>query len=228
MGFGINRLIRYLSLRNIFLETKRLRTSYKYRSTNLKLSTSCEIINSEFGKDNYLAENVLLINSSLGDYSYVNMNSRLMNTKTGKFCSIGANVQIILGKHPFDFVSSHPAFYANNKPFNTFSDVNYIKEYDQVKIGNDVWIGEGVLIPSGVTIGDGAVISARAVVTKDVEPYAVVGGVPAKHIKYRFDDETIKLINESEWWDWDEDKLRASYKLFHNPEIFIKKLLNKK
>lgn len=226
MGFGISKFIKFLSLKMIILETKRIRTKNKYKNKNLELSLGCDIINSEFGKNNFLGENVTLTNSFLGDYSYINSGSKLRNTKVGKFCSIGPNVQIILGKHPFDFVSSHPTFYANNKPFETFSDFNYIDEYDNVVIGNDVWIGEGVLIPGGVTIGDGAVITARAVVTKDVEPYSVVGGVPAKFIKYRFTTEIIEEIKASKWWDWPDDKLKASHKLFHKPEFFIKNLLN--
>jgi acetyltransferase-like isoleucine patch superfamily enzyme len=228
MGFGISKIIRYLSITSIILECKRLKTTYKYRKNNLILSLNCIITDSKFGQNNFLGENVSLINSSIGDYSYVNRNSKLRNTKMGKFCSIGPNVQIILGKHPFDYVSSHPVFYSNNKPFPTFAELNYIKEYGNVTIGNDVWIGEGVLIPSGVKIGNGAVVTARAVVTKDVEPYTVVGGVPAKLIKSRFDYDTVQQIEQSEWWNWDDDRLRASHIMFHKPKDFITMLKNNK
>lgn len=228
MAFGISKLFSFLSLKRIVLETKRLIRSYKYRSINLNLALNCGIVNTKFGIYNYLGENVSVINTTLGDYTYVNRDSKLLNTKTGKFCSIGPNVQIVLGKHPLDLVSTHPAFYSINKAFKTFSDTKYFNEYDHVTIGNDVWIGEGVLIPAGVTIGDGAVITARAVVTKDVAPYSVVGGVPAKFIKYRFTEEIIEQIKATKWWDWPENELKSSFKLFHSPELFIKKVLERK
>jgi acetyltransferase-like isoleucine patch superfamily enzyme len=220
MEFGLSKIAKYISLRMLLLQLERQLLNFKFRNRNLKLSISCNIRNSNIGRNNFLGENVSLINSTIGDYSYINTNSKVSNTIIGKFCSIGPNVQIVLGSHPSKFVSSHPIFYANNKPFRTFSDEVYFKEYEEVVIGNDVWIAEGVLIPGGVKIGDGAIIMARAVVTKDVEPYSIVGGIPAKHIKYRFDVETINRISQSEWWDWEEKKLRENYKKFHDPEHF--------
>lgn len=224
MGFGISNLLKNLSLQRILLQIKRVKTTYSFRKQNLKIGLGCNINISEFGKYVFLGENVSIVNSQIDDFSYVNKNSQIKNTSIGKFCSIGPNVQIILGKHPSTFVSTHPMFYANNKPFKTFSDKTYIDEYDNVKIGHDVWIAEGVLIPSGVTIGNGAIITARSVITKDVEPYSIVGGIPAKHIKYRFENEIIKKINDSEWWNWDIEKLREKFNLFHDPSSFIKYL----
>ena len=222
MGFGWSKIIKYMSFRMLFLQIERQLLYLKFRKRNLKLSISCDIRNSKIGKNNFLGENVSLINSTIGDYSYINSNSKVTNTIIGKFCSIGPNVQIVLGSHPSNFVSTHPIFYANNKPFETFSDGIYFKEYEGVVIGNDVWIAEGVLIPGGITIGDGAIITARAVVTKDVEPYSIVGGIPAKHIKYRFDAETINRISHSKWWDWEEKKLRENYRNFHDFEHFYR------
>lgn len=221
MGFGISKLVKHLSLQRIYAESKRLKDSYALRKTNTVISLGCDFHGTKFGNHVFLGENVSLINSTIGDFSYVNRNSIIKNTSIGKFCSIGPNVQIILGKHPSTFVSSHPMFYANNKPFKTFSDKTYFKEYDSAEIGHDVWIGEGVLIPGGIRIGNGAIITARSVVTKDVEPYSIVGGVPAKHIKYRFEDEIVKTINDSEWWNWNVEHLKEKFKLFHNPSDFI-------
>ncbi len=221
MGFGISNIVKNLSIQRLYLQFKRYKDLKALRKTNTIISLGCNFYDTKFGNHVFLGENVSLFDSSIDDYSYVNSNSIIKNTTIGKFCSIGPNVQIILGKHPSTFVSSHPMFYANNKPFKTFSDKTYIEEYDYATIGHDVWIGEGVLIPSGITIGNGAIITARSVVTKDVEPYSIVGGVPAKHIKYRFENEIVKIINDSEWWDWDIEILRKNYKLFHNPHEFI-------
>lgn len=224
MGFGISKILENMSLQRIFLQIKRLKDSYSLKNFNTIISIGCNIKNTKFGKYVFLGENVSIVNSHIDDFSYVNKNSQIKNTSIGKFCSIGPNVQIILGKHPSTFISTHPMFYANNKPFKTFSDKTYIKEYDDVKIGHDVWIAEGVLIPSGVIIGNGAIVTARSVVTKDVEPYSIVGGIPAKHIKYRFEKEIIKKINDSEWWNWDIQKLKEKFNLFHDPSTFVKYL----
>jgi acetyltransferase-like isoleucine patch superfamily enzyme len=145
-----------------------------------------------------------------------------MNTDIGKFCSIGSFVSIGPGKHPIEFVSTSPVFFSDNKQCGTtFADMSYYREMGSVKIGNDVWIGANAVIFDDVTIGDGAVIAAGAIVTKDVEPYAVVGGVPAKMIKKRFSDEIIEKLMQFEWWNKDEVWLRKNYKLFHDIEEFM-------
>lgn len=224
MAFGINKLAKILSLQMFFLQIKKFLDSRRYRENKLILSIGCNIHKTKFGINNFLGENVSLVNSSIGDYSYISANTKIKNTTIGNFCSIGPNVQMTLGIHPSDFISTHPTFYANNKPFATFADKTYIEEYKNVKIGHDVWIGEGVLIPGGVTIGNGAIINARSVVTKNVEPYSIVGGIPAKHIKYRFEKEVIEKINQSEWWNWDETKLKNNIELFRDTKAFVNKL----
>lgn len=213
------------SIQGIIQQYKRLKYSQSFKINNLHVSIRCVIKESRFGNFVWLGEKVTVLNSFIDDYSYVNSNSKLRNTTIGKFCSIGPNVQIVLGKHPSNLVSSHPMFYSNNKPFKTFSDKTYINEFDNVEIGHDVWIGEGVLIPGGIKVGNGAIITARSVVTKDVEPYSIVGGVPAKHIKFRFEESFIKDINNSEWWNWDSVKLRDNFKLFHDHKLFCSYLL---
>lgn len=142
--------------------------------------------------------------------------------RIGKFCSIASEVTILLGgNHRVDWVTTYP--------FNVmWSGVaGHIQGHPSTKgdvvIGNDVWIGAGALILSGVTIGDGAVVGARAVVAKNVPPYAVVVGNPAKIVKYRFDESTVEKLLAIAWWDWPDDKIAAAipFLLSENINDFI-------
>ena len=147
----------------------------------------------------------------------------------GKFCSIGNNCIIGGAEHPQHFVSTSPAFYGGyRKPLSIrkicLGKLRWESYSQEVEIGNDVWIGNNVIIKSGVTIGTGAIIGAGAVVTKDVLPYEVVGGVPAKHIKYRFDDSVIDGLLESRWWDLPIDKLKELSPFMDNPDTFLLKV----
>lgn len=143
--------------------------------------------------------NCIFNNVTLGSYSYVGRNSLLQNVKIGKFCSIANNVFIGLGKHPLDRFSTSPLFYKKKNTFNVSlinKDFDF-KEFEKIEIGNDVWIGCGAIILDGVKIGDGAVIAAGAVVTKNVDAYDIVAGVPAKKISKRSKIPT----NGINWWD---------------------------
>lgn len=126
--------------------------------------------------------------------------------KIGKFCSIATSVVITLGNHRMDSVSTYP--FAKLRQW--WPEANGFKDQataGDVFIGNDVWIGNGVFIGSGVTVGDGAVLAAKSVVTRDVPPYAVVGGAPAKVIKYRFNEEQITRMLAIAWWDWEDERI---------------------
>ena len=161
-------------------------------------------------------DNVVVAYSSIGSFTYVSKDSSIYFAKIGKFCSMGQNVLIGLGQHPINHLSTSPLFYsiANQHKFEAFYTKQTIEEYKTVTIGNDVWIGTRAIILDGVTIGDGAIIATGAVVTKDVEPYAIVGGVPAKHIKYRFEEPVRKKLIALRWWDWSIDKIQQSKGLF--------------
>lgn len=159
----------------------------------------------------------------LGDYTYIAKNSSISNCSIGKFCSIGPNFCCGLGLHPTNGISTAPMFYSTAKQNGTtLCKENKIEESLHTTIGNDVFIGVNVTILDGVTISDGAVIGAGAVVTKDIPPYAIAVGVPAKVVKYRFDDETIKAMLEKQWWNGKEEDLQQVEKHFWDVETFLK------
>jgi chloramphenicol O-acetyltransferase type B len=174
----------------------------KYNSS--RIDNSVIISNdSRIHKNCHILQGSILNSVVLQSYSYLNKNCVLQNANIGRFCSIATNVQIGLGNHPTNLISTSTLFY---KKKNTFDielidkDINF-SEYKTTIIGNDVWIGSSAIILDGVKVGTGAIIAAGAIVTKDVPPYAIVGGVPAKIIKYRFSDEQIQILLESKWWE---------------------------
>ena len=183
---------------------------------------------SRFEGYNYLYGPVVLINSSIGRFTYVS-DARIVNCTIGRYTSIGPKVIAEgLGRHPVQYLSTHPVFYSKLAQAGiTFSNDNYFEELLPVTIGNDVWISAGATILDGVRIGDGAIIAAGAVVVRDVEPYSIVGGVPAKLIRYRFNDETIANLLEIKWWEWPVDVLKVITPLFRSDDpASIKKLID--
>jgi acetyltransferase-like isoleucine patch superfamily enzyme len=205
-------------IRNMFKHSKLL---IKYKTLNLKGIVF--IRNSTFGKNN-LVHASMIQNCAIGDYTYISKNTYLKNCVIGKYCCIAPNVAIGYGEHPTNtFVSVHPVFYANTNFLGyTFGKENYFEEHHKTTIGNDVWVGANVIIKGGVKIGNGAIVAAGAVVTKDVADYTIVGGVPAKLIKARFEQDEISFLQDYKWWDKDFDFLRKNYLLFHDIKNFIK------
>lgn len=175
----------------------------KINNPTVRLGYMSFVYKSKLSKCNIIYDNAFLYNVTLGNYTYVGGYSRVQNAEIGRFCSIAPHVTIGVGRHPLYLRSTHPGFYATNQRFYGIKPEydNPYPEYAKIEIGNDVWIGIHAIILDGVKIGDGAVIGAGSVVTKDVPPYAVVGGVPAKLIKYRFDEERRKELLNSSWWN---------------------------
>lgn len=161
-----------------------------------------------------LAGNISM-NGSIGAFTYVRPGGRLGGVKAiGRFCSIALDVVIGDGFHSTNWVSTHP-FQWGKSPFpkEYFDDIEIPRtEGDSKKsvvIGHDVWLGSGCQIMRGVTVGHGAIIGAGCIVTKDVPPYAIVGGVPGKIIKYRFSEEIIAKLLELQWWRYDPKQMRG-------------------
>lgn len=204
------------------LQRLRLRLTKKVKcETKSVVYPSCS-----FEGCNRIGMNVYISRTHLGFGSYISRNSNIISAKIGRFTCIGPNVRTTSGTHPLNFVSMHPAFFSvrgqagftfvNKQKFNENMD----REYHTI-IGSDVWIGDSALIMEGVHIGDGAVIASGAVVTKNVPPYAVVGGVPAKIIRYRFDDDKIGFLTDFKWWDKDVSWIEAHAAEFCNVDEFI-------
>ena len=181
-------------------ELYKFKTIRKNQTLRIGYMSFCH--NTVFGKNNIIYDNTTIVNCKIGDYTYIGGSNKIQNTIIGKFCSIGPEVRIGLGIHPTNLNSTYPGFYTNSEYYRVekLYDFNG-EEYKQVEIGNDVWIGARATILDGVKIGDGAIIATGAVVTKDVPPYAIVGGVPAKIIKYRFDENRIKELLAEQWWN---------------------------
>lgn len=176
-----------------------------------------------FGRNARVERMCALHGAALGDYSYVGDGTRILFAEIGRFCSVSGSVLIGLGRHPADMVSTSPAFYTNRNAVRThwLEREPGFEEHGRITIGSDVWIGARAIVRDGVTVGHGAVIGAGAVVTKDVPPYAVVAGVPAREIRKRFDDDTVARLLALKWWDWPDDKIKRNATLFADAKAFL-------
>ena len=179
-----------------------------------------------FEGDNNVGNFSHLHNCEIGKMTYLGSNCKILNAKIGRFCSFASGVKIIYGAHPTDtWISTHPAFYSKSNCCGvSYSSENLFEEYKytdpekkfMVTIGNDVWIGTDVKINGGVTIGDGAIVLAGAVVTKDVLPYSIVGGIPAKPVGSRFEEEDVDFLLKLKWWDKSPEWLAENAKYFND------------
>ncbi|RXG07172.1 CatB-related O-acetyltransferase [Bacillus cereus] len=200
----------------------------KIPSKNKKISLLAFIDNKcEISSNVAITRLCKLRNVKLDSYSYMGTNCNISNCSIGRYCSIGPSVKIGLGKHPIDMVSTSPIFYNPNNilNINISRESRYI-EHEETIIKNDVWIGANSIILDGITIGNGAIVAAGAVVTKDVPDYAIVAGVPARVIKYRFNAETIKELSSSLWWEKRAEDLESDVSLFNNVSDFITRFKN--
>lgn len=210
-SFFSNPLFRYLK----WLKVK-MYYQLKFWGKHLRIGYMSSVSSTCFGKYNWVGERVVLHNVHVGDFTYFSNDCVILEATLGKFCSIGPNVRVAPGKHPTSIiVSTHPAIYSNpDYCLRNFAPKDMHNPFRKVVIGNDVWICANVVVSDGVKIGNGAVIAANSVVTKDVEDYLIVGGVPAKPIKYRFDERQRKLLIATKWWDKDFDWIKQNASIF--------------
>lgn len=188
---------------------------------------SSEIIDTDFGKWNEVGKECIFLESKIGDYTYFGSGCDVAHTEMGKFCSVAKNVRINPANHPMDRPSQHHFTYRRKKFQMDEKDDEGIFQWRREKkviIGNDVWIGHNAIIMGGVKIGDGAVIGSGSIITKDVEPYTVIGGVPGKFIKRRFDEKISKALLKIKWWDWSYELIKERFDEFLGDiEGFVKK-----
>lgn len=177
----------------------------------------------KLGKKITLQQGCFVYSKKIGNYTFINKNCVIEKSveSIGSFCSIAYGCKLGLANHPTDWVSTHPFAYDKKYGFVEKTKHEIAATAPKCVIGNDVWMGANAIILAGVKIGDGAIIGANAFVNKDVEPYSIVTGTPAKHQKFRFDKKTIDQLKKVEWWNWSEQKLKENIELFNHPEHFI-------
>lgn len=198
-----------------------------------RIEKRCKIKNVSMSGENCIGQNSIVFNTNMGYGSGISKESFIDSADIGKYVCLGPDVKVVTGQHPTETIASiHPAFYSNRAQMGftyvnetIFNEFFYADEAKKKKIiiGNDVWVGAYVRIIEGVTIADGAVVAAGAVVTKDIPPYAVVGGVPAKIIKYRFPPEIIEHLLELKWWDMSEEWIKLHACEFRNVVELLRK-----
>lgn len=196
---------------------------------NCRIESKCVVRNVTMEDYCHIGRNSTVYSTSIGFGSGISCNSIIDSACIGRYTTIGPDVRVVTGQHPTSVIAStHPAFYSARGQMG-FSYVNktifeenrFAKDSYKVVIGNDVWIGSYVRIMEGITIGDGAVVAAGAFVTKDVPPYAVVGGIPAKIIKYRFTEEKIAKLLRLQWWEKDQRWIRKHAEEFSNVDNLL-------
>lgn len=180
------------------------------------------IINSNIHKTSRINYGCNIVNVTMDRYSYCGNDCQFVSCDIGAFCSISDHVYIGGAEHPMNWVSTSPVFTKkrHSGPSKRFAE-HVLAPTKRTAIGSDVWIGHGATIKSGVTIGHGAIVGSNALVTKDVPPYAVVGGVPAKVIKYRFEEDVIAQLLESRWWEAPNEIIDRYSNCFNDIQSFL-------
>lgn len=197
-----------------------MKLSYLW-AKGLKKIRGSAVVDTQLGEDSKIEAGCHLIEVIMGRHSFCGYDCEIYHCHIGSFCSIGNYVRIGGSRHPYEWVSTSPVFYAGRDSVKKkYSEFGREKE-PETYIGNDVWIGEGAYIKAGVTIGDGAVIGMGSVVTKNVAPYTICAGNPARLIRYRFAEPICKELQKIRWWELDEAALEKLSVYIQEPEKFI-------
>lgn len=195
--------------------------AYLYSKFFKKIVRGKSILNCDLGTGAHINSGSLVVHSSIGKYSYTGYDCTIINTEIGNYCSLADEVVIGAANHPIEWVSTSPVFQkAQSNPKKRFIEISLPKSR-RTEIGSDVWIGRRAIIKGGIRIGHGAVIGAGAIVTKDVEPYAIVAGNPARLIRYRFDESIRRGLLETQWWTLSDEKIQAVADKICRPKEFI-------
>lgn len=181
----------------------------------------CVLQEADVDKTAAICSGVRFYRSKLGKYSYVGNNSFVTDTDIGSFTSISTDCYIGGATHPTDWVSTSSVFHKwENIMKKNFARHDF-EIFGHTSIGNDVWIGNRVMIKSGITVGDGAIVGMGSIVTKDIGPYEIWAGNPARFIRKRFDDETVEDILKLNWWNWPDEKIEQYADLFNDPQKLL-------
>lgn len=164
-----------------------------------------------------------IVDVSMGRHSFCGYDCTLLNAEIGSFCSIADQVYVGGSQHPMHFVSTSPVFLSHRDSVKTKFSRHEYRSMPRTVIGHDVWIGHGAKIRAGVTVGNGAVVGMGAIVTRDVAPYTIVGGNPARVIGRRFDEEVVTGLLETRWWTASDEGLRRMAVDFTDPVAFLQK-----
>ena len=190
----------------------------------LKVMRGAAVTDSSIDKTSRVHSGTSMVSSTLARHSFIGYDCSVLHADIGPFCSLGSRITIGGATHPVHFVSTSPVFLSHKDSIRAKFARHVFNPAIKTEVGADVWIGDGAYLKAGVQVGHGAVIGMASVVTRDVPPYAIVAGNPARLIRYRFDSPTIDALLASRWWTWSDEELAAHGEFFCDPPRFLQNL----